>query len=115
MRRQNCILALLVCTIALGGCASADTEADFHHTAPHSCEAEHAAKEAWRPGCATHRNLAAMAARPDDLYLARPEAPRDAMRRDAVIGNYAQSSNSAAGPAGPPGAASPSSGAGSTQ
>jgi hypothetical protein len=56
-----------------------------------------------------------MAARPDDLYLARPEGERDAMRRDAVIGNYAKSSNSAAGPTGTPGAASPSSGAGSTQ
>jgi type IV pilus biogenesis protein CpaD/CtpE len=115
MRRHNCTSTLLVLTIALGGCASADTEPDFHHAPPPSCVAEHAAKEAWRPGCATHRNLTIMAARQDDLYLARPEAPRDAMRRDSVIGNYAQSSNSAAGPAGTPGAASPSSGAGSTQ
>jgi hypothetical protein len=114
MRGRNCILALLILLTVPGGCAGPDGEAGFSHIPP-PCEAEHAAKEAWRPGCATHRNLAAMAARPDDLFVARPEAPRDAMRRDAVIGNYAQSSKSAAGSAGTPGAASPSSGAGNTQ
>lgn len=45
--------------------------------------------DAWRPGCATHRNMAAMAADPDDLTRARAESPRDAMRRDAVIAAYA--------------------------
>ncbi len=113
MRGQNCLLALLTLLIVPGGCAGTDGEAEFSHMAS-SCEAEHAAKEAWRPGCATHRNLAAMAARPDDLYLARPEAPRDAMRRDAVIGNYARSS-SAAGSGVTTAPAVPSSGAGSTQ
>ncbi len=114
MRGQNGLLALLILLTVPGGCAGPDGEAGFSHIPP-PCEAEHAAKEAWRPGCATHRNLAAMAARPDDLYLARPEAPRDAMRRDAVIGNYAKSRVSAADPAVTTAPAAPSSGAGSTQ
>lgn len=44
----------------------------------------------WRPGAATRGNIAALAANPDDLYLPRREAPRDAVRRDAVIGHYGQ-------------------------
>ncbi|MGF1618982.1 MAG: CpaD family pilus assembly lipoprotein [Rhodomicrobiaceae bacterium] len=114
MRGQNCILALLILLTVPGGCAGTDGETEFTHI-PVSCEAGRAAKEAWRPGCATHRNLTAMAARSDDLYLARPEAPRDATRRDAVIGNYAQGSSSAAGSAVTTAPAAPSSGAGSPQ
>lgn len=112
MRRQNSTLALLFLLVTVSGCASADTETGFAQPST-SCEAD-AAKEAWRPGCATHRNLAVMAARQDDLHLARPEAPRDAMRRDAVIGNYARSSGSADQPVAEAPAVS-SSGAGSTQ
>jgi hypothetical protein len=46
--------------------------------------------DTWRPGCATHRNMVAVAADPRDLTRARAEAPRDAMRRDAVIAGYAR-------------------------
>lgn len=56
----------------------------------------------WRPGAVTRGNIAALAANPDDLYLPRREAPRDAVRRDAVIGQYAQ--RRADAPAGDPGA-----------
>ncbi len=55
----------------------------------------------WRAGAVTRRNIAALAENPDDLYLPRREAPRDAVRRDAVIGQYAQRrANASAGDAG---------------
>ncbi len=44
----------------------------------------------WRPGAATARNVAALAGNGDDLILPRRESPRDALRRDAAIGQYAQ-------------------------
>jgi type IV pilus biogenesis protein CpaD/CtpE len=53
---------------------------------------------AWRPGCATRRNIAALAAHSDDLDHPRQEAPRDAMRRDAVFSRYAQRQNAPSAP-----------------
>ena len=50
---------------------------------------------AWRPGCATRRNIAALAEKPGDLDAPRGEAPRDSMRRDALISGYI--SNNASG------------------
>jgi type IV pilus biogenesis protein CpaD/CtpE len=58
--------------------------------------------DAWRPGCATHRNMATIAADRRDLIRARAEAPRDAVRRDAVIAAYARGR-----PDGPSGATTP--------
>ena len=46
---------------------------------------------AWRPGCATQRNIAALAEKAGDLDTPRGEAPRDSMRRDALISGYISS------------------------
>jgi type IV pilus biogenesis protein CpaD/CtpE len=62
----------LAAPVLLAGCGGGEADAE------------------WRPGAATRGNIAALAANPDDLYLPRREAPRDAVRRDAVIGHYAQ-------------------------
>lgn len=69
----------------LGGCGNGFVASDVT-LPPRDCRP--GVTEAWRPGCATHRNMAAMAADPQDLRRARAEGPRDSMRRDAVIGGY---------------------------
>jgi hypothetical protein len=51
-------------------------------------------QRAWQPGCATKRNIAALADHPGDLDTPRGEAPRDSTRRDALISGYARSSAS---------------------
>ena len=51
-------------------------------------------QRAWRPGCVTKRNIAASADHPGDLDTPRGEAPRDSMRRDALISSYARSGES---------------------
>jgi hypothetical protein len=56
-----------------------------------NCETALSPDSDWRPGCATRRNLAALAENPRDLERPRQEAPRDAMRRDGVISQYGQS------------------------
>jgi type IV pilus biogenesis protein CpaD/CtpE len=43
-----------------------------------------------RLGDATQSNIAALAARASDLALPRRTAPRDAVRRDAVLAAYRQ-------------------------
>ena len=96
----------LAAVLALTGCGSGSVLGEpFGEAAPSCGPGSPTLDEDWRAGCATRRNLAALAANPDDLYLARRETPRDAMRRDAVINNYAQSranaSPQAAGTASP--------------
>lgn len=44
--------------------------------------------ERWQPGHATAYNTAILADNPRDLDRPRREAPRDSMRRDAVISSY---------------------------
>lgn len=82
-------LALVLCLAGCGG-ASIEGEPAFGE-AESRCWQPGEASGPWRPGCAARRNLAALADNPADLHLARREGPRDAMRRDAVIGGYAQS------------------------
>jgi len=77
------------------------------------CSSAQREDDPWRPGCATHRNIAAMAENPDDLYVSRRSAPRDAMRRDAVLGAYMRNRSSA--PQATAGATSASGAAGSEQ
>ncbi len=96
----------LAVVLALTGCGGGSVLGEPFGEAAPSCSRVTTLDEDWRAGCATRRNLAALAANPDDLYLARRETPRDAMRRDAVINNYAQSRANAAPQAA--GAASPS-------
>ena len=47
----------------------------------------------WLPGCATQRNLAAMADKPADLDKPRREGARDSMRRDALFSGYNRSAS----------------------
>lgn len=47
-----------------------------------------AATDAWRPGCATSHNIAALVDQPMDLRKPRRESSRDASRRAAVIETY---------------------------
>ena len=98
---------------ALAGCGGGFPDPDLLSAPAPLCSPAQQSAESWRPGCATRRNLAEIAAYPEDLYLARREGPRDAMRRDAVIAGYAQSRASTAAPA--PSAIGPASGTGSTQ
>ncbi len=94
--------------LTLAGCGSETITGDpFEEVVP-SCGPLDAPDQPWRAGCATRRNLAALAANPQDLYLARRETPRDAMRRDAVISNYAQSRAGASSPQTTAATASPS-------
>ncbi len=47
-------------------------------------------------GCSVNANLAAMIADPADLNGPRPEDPRDAARRDVVLGKYREGEPSGA-------------------
>jgi hypothetical protein len=79
--------ALLPVLLALGGCGGSFVGSDLGLAGAGCTHPQE--RDGWRPGCATHRNMAAMAADPKDLTRARAEAPSDAMRRDAVIAAYA--------------------------
>jgi hypothetical protein len=80
--------ALLGAVLGLGGCGGSFVGGDLG-LAPGGCASHPQERDGWRPGCATHRNMLAMAADSKDLIRARAETPRDAMRRDAVIAAYA--------------------------
>jgi hypothetical protein len=105
--------AALAAMAALAGCGDGFPDRDLLSAAAPLCSPAQQSAETWRPGCATRRNLAAIAAYPEDLYIARREGPRDAMRRDAVIAGYMQSRAST--PAPPPVAIAPANGSGGTQ
>jgi hypothetical protein len=87
-------IAAIALPAFLSACADSFVEKDVG-PAPLSCENESREAHRWRPGCATHRNIVAAMADPADLYLARRESPRDAVRRDGVISSYAQSRGAA--------------------
>lgn len=82
-------LALLG-TATLGACGG-----DFAHDpfgdAGEGCSAR---SGAWKPGCATARNIAAQVENPADLATPRADGPRDAMRRDALFSGYVRSNAS---------------------
>ncbi len=99
------IAAMLVTLSILTGCGGGLVSSDLTSPEALQCSVGHQAATDWRPGCATRRNLVAIAENPDDLFIPRSETPRDAMRRDVVIGGYMESranaSPSSAAPAGP--------------
>jgi hypothetical protein len=101
------IAATLATLSTLAGCGGSLVSSDLTSPDALPCSTGHPATTDWRPGCATRRNLVAIAENPDDLFIPRSETPRDAMRRDAVIGGYMQSradvSPSSAAPASPAG------------
>jgi hypothetical protein len=53
-----------------------------------SCNANSTGWRDWRPGCATERNVAAVAENPKDLRVPRGEGQRDSARRDGVLSSY---------------------------
>jgi type IV pilus biogenesis protein CpaD/CtpE len=75
----------------LTGCSAAEQPLERLSATTSTCDSQSQPDSDWRPGCATRRNLAALAENPRDLERPRQEAPRDAMRRDAVISQYGQS------------------------
>jgi len=80
---------ILALSTLLAGCGGPGT--DSRPVADAACHPPEKAQDySWGLGCATQRNLAVMAANPNDLILARRATPRDAMKRDAVIGSYAR-------------------------
>lgn len=85
------LLIVPIGVLCLAGCGNASALDEGFANLDASCARHSRTAENWRPGCATRRNLAATAETPSDLYLARRETPRDAMRRDAVISGYAKS------------------------
>jgi hypothetical protein len=86
---QNIIRALALVTVAaLWGCGR-DFAGDPFGDAGERCGGP---QSAWKPGCATARNIAAQAENPADLATPRVEGPRDAMRRDALLSGYVRSS-----------------------
>lgn len=84
--------------IALAACGPNALAPDPIGKASVFCGVAREEQTVWRPGCATRGNIAALAENPDDLFLARQESPRDAMRRDAVISAYAQSRSAPSAP-----------------
>jgi hypothetical protein len=89
IRRAPGISAALA-GMLLSGCGGGFIESNLGPPSLQRCTELPQDADTWRPGCATHRNMAAVAADPRDLTRARAEAPRDAMRRDAVIAGYAR-------------------------
>ena len=96
-RGKTVIIRLLtISSLAmLTGCSAAEQPLERLSDAPLACGTAPSPDSDWRPGCATRRNLAALAEDPRDLERPRQEAPRDAMRRDAVISQYGQSRSTA--------------------
>lgn len=92
--RQNTVRAVLalIALLPLVGCGSGTFDQDPFADAAAECGGDH---DRWRPGCATQRNIAALADNPADLRTPRSEAPRDSMRRDALISGYVRSSPNA--------------------
>jgi type IV pilus biogenesis protein CpaD/CtpE len=102
------IAAAAACLALPGGCAGGGPMEDAAATTRPPCEEP---GTRWQVGCATAQNFAALAEDPVDLRRARQEGPRDAVRRDAVLNDYAQSRSASAAPAPTP--ITPSTGIGS--
>lgn len=79
----------LVTLLPLAACGAGTLSQDPFGDAGAGCGDDH---RTWRPGCATKRNIAALAEHPRDLVKPRSEGPRDSMRRDALISGYTGSS-----------------------
>ncbi len=92
--------ALIAALPALAGCAGGFPLADPMMRAGALCAAVREADAAWQAGCATAHNLAVTAENAGDLYVPRPETPRDAMRRDGLFRSYARPGAQAAAPPG---------------
>lgn len=104
LRASFALMALL----SLTGCGTDSFSRDPFGDAPARCGED---RGEWRPGCATMANIAAQADNHRDLDTPRREAPRDAMRRDALISGYARS-NAGGGPPRDASQAAPTSGTG---
>lgn len=83
---------ILIALMLLAGCGGGSLAQDPFGDAAALCRDE---QQEWLPGCATNRNIAAVAERPRDLDTPRAESPRDSMRRDALISGYLKSSGGA--------------------
>jgi hypothetical protein len=96
-RGKAIIIRLLTISalVTLTCCNSTEPANQRLFATPLACETASQPDSDWRPGCATRRNLAALAENPRDLERPRQEAPRDAVRRDAVISEYGQSRGTA--------------------
>jgi hypothetical protein len=79
----------LIALLPLAACGAGNFANDPFGDAAAGCGDD---RGAWRPGCATQRNIATLAEHPGDLNTPRGEGPRDSMRRDALISGYAHSS-----------------------
>jgi hypothetical protein len=79
----------LIALLPLAACGAGSLAQDPFGDATVECGDDYGA---WRPGCATKRNIAAQAEHPADLHTPRGESPRDSMRRDALISGYTGSS-----------------------
>ncbi len=79
----------LIALLPLAGCGAGTLAQDPFGDAAAECGDDHGT---WRPGCATKRNIAALAEHPGDLHTPRGEGPRNSMRRDALISGYVGSS-----------------------
>jgi hypothetical protein len=88
-RRVARVALALISLLPLAACGGGTLAQDPFGDAAAECGDDHGA---WRPGCATKRNIAALAEHPGDLDTPRGEGPRDSMRRDALISGYARSS-----------------------
>ena len=88
-RRMLRVALALALLLPLAACGAGTLSQDPFGDAGAGCGDEH---RAWRPGCATRRNIAALAEHPRDLDKPRGEGPRDSMRRDALISGYTGSS-----------------------
>ena len=83
---------VLIALLPLAGCGGGTFAQDPFADAAAECGSD---RDRWRPGCATQRNIAALADNPADLRTPQSEAPRDSMRRDALISGYVRSSSNA--------------------
>lgn len=85
---RRALIIILAAIPALSGCAEDFRLADPLPEDGPLCSGITGPDTVWRAGCATRQNLAALAVKPDDLFIARPETPRDAMRRDRIFNSY---------------------------
>jgi len=81
---------VLTALLPLAGCGSDTLARDPFGDAAASCGDD---PRIWLPGCATRRNIAALADNPADLDRPRREGARDSMRRDALFSGYNRSSS----------------------
>ena len=84
------IALMLIALTPLAGCSGDPLAQDPFGDAAAGCGDD---PRIWLPGCATRRNIAALADNPADLDRPRREGARDAMRRDALFSGYTRSSS----------------------